>query len=264
MERLVRDYGADGIFLDSWAWQMNRPMQTEAEHVLYTPKQYSQGVLAIADRVRAAIQAIKPDAVVIGETTSGPMGRHWDGGLSADFAWHAKQNQGRIIASPVRYGVPEMNFITNGRNLNELNQVLCWLLLAMADVHLAWVPYIKRLVKIRQDYKDALIYGAQSYQPDTGNEEVAAYFYQGSRHQLITVVNTTSHAYAGHLKLDRPAADSRWKGLLTEEKLVASGEMLALARCPPRNCESCFGKHLQAENSICPGFEGEECNSSWH
>ena len=51
VERLVRDYGADGIFLDSWAWQMNRPMQTEAEHVLYTPKQYSQGVLAIADRV---------------------------------------------------------------------------------------------------------------------------------------------------------------------------------------------------------------------
>jgi hypothetical protein len=38
----------------------------------YNPKQYSQGVLELADKVRAAIQSIKPDAVLMGETTAGP------------------------------------------------------------------------------------------------------------------------------------------------------------------------------------------------
>ena len=234
-ERLVRDYDVDGIYLDSWGWQMNWPMQNRAEGVLYSPKQYNQGVLAIADRVRTAVQALKPDGVVIGESTSGPLARHWHGGLSADFAWHAKQNQGRIIASPVRYGVPEVNFITNGRNLNELNQVFAaGHNLALANVDLVWAPYVKRLVKVRQEYKDALIYGLQAYQPETGEPDVAAYFYRGAEHDLITAVNTSSErAYGGHLKLDDAKPNSRWRDLLSDEVIIASGGRIAL-RIPPQ------------------------------
>jgi len=180
--RLVRDYGVDGIFIDSWAYQMNWPMQTDEEGVLYSPKQYSQGVLTGADRVRAAIQAVKPDAVVMGETTAGPVGRHWHGGLTADFAWLKGVNHGRIVASPVRYGIPEINFITNGRNLNELQQVFAaGHNLALSDDDLPSAAYVKKLVNIRQQYKDALIYGAQSYQPET----------QALRPTSIGVPNTT-------------------------------------------------------------------------
>ena len=220
----------DGIFIDSWGFQMNWPTQTDEENILYSPKQYSQGVLSGADRVRAAIQAVKPDAVVMGETTAGPVGRHWHGGLSADFAWVKAANQGRIVASPVRYGVPEINWMTNGRNLNELHQVYAaGHNLALSDEDLPNAAYIKQLVEIRQKYKDALIYGQQAYQPEAGNPEVAAYFYRGAQHQMMTVVNTSEKQdYAGRLKLNSGETNSRWRDLLSDEKLSAQGEALEL------------------------------------
>src|SRR5277367_4619567 len=86
-ERLVGQYGADGIFLDSYAWQMNRPMHNDAKETFYTAQQYSQSVLDLAGLVRSAIRKSKSDAIVMGETTAGPIARHWDGGLNADFGF---------------------------------------------------------------------------------------------------------------------------------------------------------------------------------
>jgi len=234
-EKLVRDYDVDGIFLDSWAWQMNWPMLNNAEQVLYYPKEYSQGVLTLTDRIREAIQAIKPDAVVIGETTSGPISRHWHGGLSADFAWLATQNQGRIIASPVRYGMPEVNFYSNGHNVNELNQIYAaGHSLALANKDLLMAPYINNLVSIRQKYKDALIYGSQQYQPSTGDVNVAAYFYRGEHHNVLIVVNTSEElTYSGRLMLNENKTISRWRDLMTDNEFEASRGMLYL-EIPPK------------------------------
>ncbi len=230
-ERLVRDYGVDGIFLDSYAYQMNQPMQTLSEGTLYNPEQYSAGVLTLTDRVRKAIQAIKPDAVLMGETTAGPISRHWHGGLSADFAWLSRINQGRILASPVRYGIPEVNFITNGRTLNELNQVFAaGHNLALCDTHLPFASYIRPLVEIRQRYKDALIYGSQAYQPATGSPDVAAYFYEGSTNRIITAVNISSQRYyVGHLTLRSSEANSVWQDLVSNETFKAQDTKLALS-----------------------------------
>ena len=86
-ERLVGQYDADGIFLDSYAWQMNRPMRNNANEIFYTAQQYSQGVLDLPGLVRSAIRRIKSNAIVMGETTAGPIARHWDGGLNADFGF---------------------------------------------------------------------------------------------------------------------------------------------------------------------------------
>ena len=133
-QRLVGEYGADGVMLDSWGWQMNWAIQTKIEGIKYSPKEYSEAVLKLVDRVRAAVRAIKPDAVVLSETTSGQMGRHVDGGISADFAeydnpdeplfpWLRNATKGKILASPVRYGLPKVNFFGNGRTLGELHQV---------------------------------------------------------------------------------------------------------------------------------------------
>lgn len=240
-QRLVRDYGADGILLDSWGWQMNWPMTTLIENKLYSPKEYSQGVLTLADRVRAAVQAIKRDAVVIGETTSGPLSHHWDGGLSADFAWLKKRNRNRIIASPVRYGMPQVNFISNGTNLNELHQIFAaghsLALCCNFPGEFINLPHppdspppprspnfiyenaaeIKNLVCIRQTYKDALIYGAQSYQPVTGDKEVAAYFYQGAQNRIITIVNTKDTPYEGSVILKSSEANSQWRDITSED-----------------------------------------------
>ncbi len=233
-ERLVRDYGVDGIFLDSWAYQMNWPMQTREEGVLYSSKEYSQGVLTMTDRVRKAVQAIKPDAAVIGETTAGPIARHWHGGLSADFAWGAAENQNRLVASPVRYGIPEVNFISNGRTLGELNQVFAaGHALALSNAHLPWAAYIKSLVEIRQELGGALIHGKQPYQPATGSADATAYYYEGAAQQLITAVNISSQRhYTGNLTLREAEAGSHWRDLLSQETFGAANTALPLT-IPP-------------------------------
>ena len=134
-----------------------------------------------------------------------------DGIFLDSWAW-------RIIASPVRYGLPEINFCSNGRNLSELNQIYAaGHSLALANKDLSMAPYINRLVSIRQKYKDALIYRNQQYQPSTGDVNVAAYFYQGERHSIIIVVNTSEElAYSGLLFLKESKVISRWRDLITE------------------------------------------------
>jgi len=233
-ERLVGDYGIDGIFLDSYAYQMNQPMQTRAEGKMYSAQEYSRGVLALTDRVRKAIQAINPEAVVLGETTAGPIARHWHGGLSSDFAWRSPINQERILASPVRYGAPEVNFITNGRTLNELNQVFAaGHNLALADSHLPFASYIKPLVEIRQKYKDALIHGNQTYQPETGDPDAVAYYYEGATNRVITAINISSQKhFTGALLLKSGDANSTWEDAISGEVFKPANGKLAV-HIPP-------------------------------
>lgn len=225
VERLVRDFDVDGIFLDSLGWQMNWPAKTR-ESALHSPADYSRGVLRLADRVREAIQRIKPDAVVIGENTSGALPRHANGGLAADFAWLAVQNQHRVTASPVRYGIPEANIYSNGKDRNQMNQIFAaGHSLALADLHLPEADYIRQLVRIRQKYKDALIHGKQAFQPHTGHDDVAAYFYRGAINNIITIVNTSTSDYSGNLELGQEHGSS-WKELLGEKLVTARGEKL--------------------------------------
>jgi hypothetical protein len=238
--RLVRDYGADGIFLDSWAWRLNLPVSNAAgSYVLYSPLQFTQGVEKLTEKVRDAVRAVKQDAIVMGETTSGPMGHHWDGGLSADFTFpdSVRANRDRILASPARYGIPEVNYISNGGNLNELHQIYAagygLALCCNGPVNPAGqnfiqsnADHIRNLVKIRQGYKDALIYGRQSYQPAADREGVSAYFYHGTAHDIITVVNTTDKDANVVLLLNAAEADSKWNDLLTVQTAAAVGQKL--------------------------------------
>jgi len=170
----------------------------------------------------------------LGETTAGPIGRHWDGGLSADFAWLAGPNQQKILGSPIRYGVPEVNFMSNGRNLNEMNQIFAaGHNLALCDAQLPWASYIKPLVEIRQKYKDALIYGKQTYQPATGVRDVVAYYYAGSANRLLTAVNTSAQQhFSGSLTLRDDDRNSTWQDLITGETLKAFDGKLPL-KVPP-------------------------------
>lgn len=84
-------------------------MKAEERKVLYSPLEYSEGVLTLARRVDESIRAIKANSVVIRESTSSALDRVWDGGLTAGFACVAKQNEDRLAGFPVAYGVPEVN-----------------------------------------------------------------------------------------------------------------------------------------------------------
>ena len=86
--------------------------------------------------------------------------------------------------------------------------------------------HIKCLVQIRHSFKDALIQGAQIYQPKSDNPAVVAYRYQGSAHQVITVVNTDTAAQTTNLALKPGDGGSTWTDLLTGETFAASGTVL--------------------------------------
>jgi hypothetical protein len=129
--RLIETTHADGIFLDSAGWRLNLPTETKQEVVLNSALENSMAVLNLVDRVRAAIRSVPrhEDAVVLAETTSGPMWRHVDGGVSADFLpsdnvfTGSSTLDGRLLVSPIRYGRPQINVFSNGLDLNGLNQV---------------------------------------------------------------------------------------------------------------------------------------------
>jgi hypothetical protein len=198
VQRLV-NYGADGIFLDSFGWQMNWPMyvKTFNDGQQLWPLDYARGVLNLTDKV---VKAIGPDRIVLVETPSGPIGHHCHGGVSADFGFpFTAPLSERITASPVRYGIPEIRYFSNGGDgddsLNRLHQVyaaghglaLCHQhIVESGGTHMA---HIKKLVDIRRDHADALIRGQQTYQPETEDNRVAAYCYRGrGGKSILTVV----------------------------------------------------------------------------
>lgn len=219
---LVEEYDVDGIFLDSMGWQWNHNYMTLADNRVYSLKEYNDGFLAMTVEVREAIKAIKPDAVVLSETGGGPLSRYNDGGWTADFAWGKTISTGKILASPLRYGIPEANIYSNGKNINELQQVYAaGFGLAMSDAWVAQADYIKKLVDLRVQYKDALIYGRQTYQPKTLNSFVAAYVYEGEQNNVITVVNTLELSYKNTITLRKEEANTKWIDALTDIVYVA-------------------------------------------
>ncbi|MBI3848374.1 MAG: hypothetical protein HY292_27390 [Planctomycetes bacterium] len=225
----ARGYGADGVLLDSWDWQLNWPMGTRGG-TFFDAHDFTAGAVSLVQQVRSTVRLFNPEAIVMGETTSGPMGRVWDGGLSADFThkwwfdkiyWADQMNDGRIAGSPVRYGAPGMNWFSNGHDLNEMNQVwaaghslaLCsnWPGTFMHDN----AATIRRLVNLRRQFRNALIEGRQEYQPATGATNVIAFLYRGTRDVVLTVVNTASEgAFTGDVLLHDSEANSRWRVLV--------------------------------------------------
>ena len=218
---LVEKYDADGVFLDSFGYQFNKSVKNLAENRLYTPKEWNKGVYRLVDKVRAAITSVKPDAVVMCEGVNGEMGMHLDGGSSFDFVWSSADNYGRITASPVRYGKPQINFFTNGTTMNHLIQVYAaGQSLALNYKWNEHAGFIKKLLDIRRTYKDAMIYGRQS-QPETGNMRVAAYYYAGECNRVITIVNVDEKNHTVNIKLNAEDAGSIWLEALTGEEYKA-------------------------------------------
>ncbi|HYP14291.1 MAG TPA: hypothetical protein VEQ63_10240 [Bryobacteraceae bacterium] len=240
VSRLVFDYGADGVVLDSFGWRYNYPMrvayvgpQGSSARDLW-PKEYARGVLELTRRVR---ELIGPDKLLLTETPAGPVGQQCHGGFSADFGFHSSEPllspQTRITSSPVRYAMPAVRYFGNGanpvelekQNRNQRNQIFAaGHGLALTALDLRHEKEIRSLVEIRSKYADALIHGKQEHQPSTGNLAVAAYYYRGRKHHIITVVNTSlEDDYSGELLLRRQPADWNWVDLLDQTTYRTAG-----------------------------------------
>ncbi len=83
-------------------------------------------------------------------------------------------------------------------------------------------------MKIRQEYKDALIYGTQEYQPKTGHPEVAAYVYRGAHHKIITAVNCSENSYSGNLELENKDDNGAWTDLIAKQEFTSGKNQMAL------------------------------------
>lgn len=211
--RYIVDYDVDGVFLDSYSWRMNNTYTTNEENRLRTAQEYSTGELELIEELRNYAHSLKPQSIVLGETTAGPVWQIWDGGLSADFAWQIEDNKGRIVASPVRYGNPHVNFFSNGKNLNQFNQIYAsGHNIALAYYQMEHVNYIADLLDIRRNYKDAMIYGKQIYQPWCDNEEATAYRYQGTDNEMLIMLNVSETTpMNGEFVLLPADKDKQWK-----------------------------------------------------
>jgi len=228
-KRIIEEYGADGIFLDSWGWRYNVSYCNADEKMLYTAQQWSLGVHQLADMVLSKIREVKPDAVVISESGGGEMPFHENGGSSADFVWGSPANEGRIIASPVRYGMPAAHFFSNGYNINQTIQVYAaGHQLALNYKWEASAPFIKRLLDLRRQYKDAMVYGKQAYQPNTGTMRVGAYFYKGALYNVITIANVDSADRTINMRLAKTEGNTAWQDMLTGKIFKSKGELMVL------------------------------------
>ena len=198
-EELVREYDIDGIFLDSLGWQWNRLYYTDGGKKIYSYEEYNQGFIELNNRIREAIREIKPDAVVLSESAGGPLPAYNDGGWAAQNVWGDTTQAEGILASPVRYA-SNVNFITNGNNIKELNQVFAaGFSLAVSDYWNGDKAYIQQLVQIRRDCSDALVYGEQS-QLATQRETVVAYCYTGEDNIIMPIVNTGAEGYVNKVQ----------------------------------------------------------------
>ena len=213
--RLVEDYGADGIMLDSWGWRWNQSYFNSAEGITYTSEDISRGVLELNDMVREMVRSINPEAVVISESGSGPFIYHNDGGFTADYCW-AQSGNGVLLSSPTKYGLPHANLFSGGLSMNAMNQIYAaGFGFQLSDFWLSSSKEIKPLLDIRREYKDALIYGDQAYQPATDSECVAAYYYQGSENAVVTVVNAGDEKVEGSIELRVDEANTVWTDLIS-------------------------------------------------
>ena len=215
--RLVEEYGVDGIYFDSMGNQWNHSYYTNIQKKTSTIQEYNQGFIAMCQETREAIKKVNPDAVLLCEAGASTA-KYTDGGFSGDFLWGKTVSDPRILASPVRYGMPEANLYINGSTLSELKQ--CYAAGYNMALSYYWEgnqAYIRKLVELRQNYKDALIYGEQEYQPETTNCSVVAYSYRGNKNTVITALNLSTTVYSETLSLSQEYANTKWINEITSE-----------------------------------------------
>lgn len=220
---LVGEMGVDGIYLDSYGWQFNWPFRRTGEKRIRTHREWNRGVLETIDAIRETVRSINPESVVMTESFNEIMLGHVDGALDATFAWMAPLNLDQLIASPLRFAMPEANIFSNGRDLNQLHQVFAAGHSLALDPH--WLPQaesIRPLVAIRRRYGDALVHGRLIDYWINPEHTVLAYLYDGSRHQVLTVVNTSPDARHEAIRLIH-GATGPWQAQLRAESI--SGQL---------------------------------------
>ena len=223
---LVRDYGVDGIYLDSLGWQFSHVNSVSEENGrIISPEDYDAGWVTLMKKVRSAVKSVKPDAVVLAESGCGPMLYTIDGGWTSDYAWGETTSANGLSGSPLRYSRSSLGVFTNGETVEEMNQVFAaGYSLAVSDPWRGHASYIKKLIEFRREYADAMIYGKQAFQPDTGEKDVYAYYFKGEVNEVVTVANAAGRRVKIKLMLGEGYSGSVWVDGITGASYTADSE----------------------------------------
>jgi len=210
-QRLVGDYGVDGVFLDSIGAQWN--------HRCYNPKHshwpasdvWNQGVAGLVDRVRRSIREIRSDTVVMTESSCDLLLPYEDGASDGSFVWHLGLNEGKLLGSPYRYAYPNLNVFSNGHSKAQLNQIVA--LGGNMAIGPRWgelEEYIAQLAALKREYKDALVYGRSAVPLKTSSRNVVAVAYSGERHCVVHAVNVGDAGTLAEIDMPTTEPDLEW------------------------------------------------------
>ncbi len=96
--------------------------------------------------------------------------------------------------------------------------------LAISDPWRGHASYIRKLVEFRREYADAMIYGKQIFQPDTGEKDVYSYYFKGEINEIVTVANAAGRRIKIKLRLGKDFSDSVWIDGLTGASYTADSD----------------------------------------
>lgn len=223
---LVKDYGVDGIYLDSLGWQFGHANSVASDPTtVYAPDEYNAAWVTLLKKVRETVKAANAEAIVLCESGCGPMLYAADGGWTSDFAWGKTTTEENMTASPLRYAMSYMGVFTNGETIYHLNQIFAaGYSLAISDPWKPYDSYIKTLTEIRQTYADALIYGKQECQPETSREEAVAYLFRGEENTVITCANLGERRIQVTLSLGKAFANTTFVNAVDKVTYEADAE----------------------------------------
>ena len=89
-------------------------------------------------------------------------------------------------------------------------------------------PHIRKLLDVRRELSDAMVYGEQLYQPRTSEPSVAAYYFRGDRKEVITIVNTDEARHDISLEIMGSESDSMSRDRLNGPFYWARGTTMSV------------------------------------
>ncbi len=233
--RLVRDYDVDGIFLDSYGAQRHHTCYNRLHSHWPETDIWNKGLSEIIARVRSAIRWVKPDAVVVTESTSDLLLPVEDGSCDGSLVWAAAYHRGQLLGSPLKYGFPGANVFTNGYTLAHLNQVFALgLNLAVGPAWEEHAGYIRTLVEAKRRLADSLIYGRILPPLHANAPEVVATAFEGARSAVIAATNTGSLEASAAIRLPAEWEGSRWHAVVGagDARVTAADGLISLVLAP--------------------------------
>ena len=228
-QRLVAEYDLDGIFLDSIGAQWNHPCFNPQHSHWPDRDRWNAGVTTLVDRVRTAIRQIKPDAIVMTESSCDLLLPFEDGACDGSFIWHAALNADRLLGSPYKTAYPRAAIFSNGHTLSQMNQVYAHG--ANLAIGPGWKDHaddILQLVEMKRRYRDALIDTREITSLPTSCPEIVANAFLGAEQQVVLVVNLGAGKQAAMVRIPSLIGGSEWIAPLSGERQAVRDRQLSV------------------------------------